>query len=104
MRSAFGFTFPTSVTGYSGAVTFLGAALLGVATAWTATRQRLARAVIRGILAIGFTLVGTYDTVPYLTLAFVTELIWWTLALTLQTVRYGMPRTVERLRRWLTPA
>lgn len=104
MRSAFSFTFPTSVTGYPGAVTFLGAALLGVATAWTATRQPLTRAVIGGILGIGFALVGTHDTAPYLTLTFVAALIWWTLALTLQTVRYGMPRTAERLRRWLNPA
>jgi hypothetical protein len=102
MRSAFTSSFPTSLTGSPATITAVGAAMLGAATAFTATRQPLIRAVTGGILALGYALVGNLDTARYLTITYIAVLIWWALTTTARTIHYALPGTTKNLNGWLS--
>jgi hypothetical protein len=101
IRSAFTLTIPTNLIGFPGAIAAAGGALLGLATAGTATRQPLIRAITGCVLALGYALVTTVTTAPYLTITYITALIWWTLSATIRTIQYATPGATTTIRRWL---
>jgi hypothetical protein len=99
VRAAFTLSFPVNLTGNPSIVAAIGAALLGAATAATATRHLGIRVAISLILVPGYALVVAVPTIGYLTAAYTATLIWWHLAATSHTVRDAAPDHV--LTRWL---
>ncbi|MGW0434499.1 hypothetical protein ACWDV4_18415 [Micromonospora sp. NPDC003197] len=91
MRAALTLTTPVDLTGMPGLAGSLGAALLGVATALTASRSRLLRLITAPGLAIGYALVFSYDTSGALIVGYLVALTWWTIRLTAQTLRLAFP-------------
>jgi hypothetical protein len=99
VRSAYTLTFPTDLTGYPELTAAIGAALLGAATATTATRNLGIRVAVSLILVPGYALVVTVNTIGYLTATYVAALAWWHLAAAIHTVREAAPD--NPLTRWL---
>ena len=99
VRAAYTLTFPTDLTGYPGLTAALGAALLGVATAATATRHPGIRVAVMLILVPGYALVVTVNTIGYLIATYVAALAWWHLAAATHTVREAAPD--NPISRWL---
>jgi hypothetical protein len=99
-RAALTLTFPVDVIGMTGLVQAGGAALLGIATALTVTRQPLLRAVTGFILAIGYALVSTAATVHYTTAAYIVVLAWWALTTAAVTVSAATPQISASVKRW----
>ena len=97
-RSAYTLTFPTDLTDHPGLVAATGAAILGAATAATATRHLGIRLAIAAILVPGYAFVVTLRTIGYLTAAYIITLLWWHLNATAHTVRDATPN--HRLTRW----
>jgi hypothetical protein len=100
VRAAFTLTFPVNLTGYHSITAAVGAALLGAATAATATRHPTIRIAISLILIPGYALVVDVTTIGYLTAAYTTTLIWWHLTVTAHTLRDATPDG-HPLTRWL---
>jgi hypothetical protein len=103
VRSAYTLTFPTDLIGFPGLTAAIGAALLGAATAATATRYLWIRAATSLILVPGYALVVAVTTIDYLTGAYTAVLIWWHLTATAHTVRNATPDG-HPLARWLARA
>lgn len=99
MRAALTLTPPVDVTGMPGLLASAGAALIGVATALTATRNRTTRAITAPGLAIGYAIVVTYDTNSALIIGYLIALTWWATRLTAHTLRLAFPATGRALRR-----
>ncbi len=99
VRAAYTLTFPTDLTGFPGLTAAVGAALLGVATAATATRQLGIRIAVMLILVPGYALVVTVNTIGYLTATYAAALAWWHLAAAFHTVREAAPD--NPVTRWL---
>jgi len=99
VRSAYTLTFPADLTGFPGITAAIGAVLLGVATASTATRNLGIRVAVSLILVPGYALVVTVNTIGYLTATYVAALAWWHLAAAVHTVREAAPD--NPLTRWL---
>ena len=99
VRAAYTLTFPTNLTGFPGLTAAIGAALLGAATAATATRHLGIRIAVSLILVPGYALVVDVTTIGYLTATYVAALIWWHLAATTHTLREAAPD--NPLSRWL---
>jgi hypothetical protein len=94
VRSAYTLTFPTDLTGFPELTAAIGAALLGAATATTATtatRNLGIRVAVSLILVPGYALLVTVNTVGYLTATYVAALAWWHLAGAIHTVREAAP-------------
>ncbi len=100
VRSAYTLSFPTDLTGLPGLTAATGAALLGAATAATATRHLGIRVATGLILVPGYALVVDVTTIGYLTAAYIVALLWWHLVATAQTLREAAPD--HPLTRWLT--
>ena len=105
VQAAYTLSFPVNLTGYDSVIAALGAALLGAATAATATRSLAIRIAISLILVPGYALIVTPTTIGYLTAAYTATLIWWHLTATARTLRDALPN--HPLTRWfakdLTP-
>ncbi|MEU4482534.1 hypothetical protein AB0F68_31415 [Micromonospora sp. NPDC023966] len=99
MRAALTITPPVDLTGMPGLIGSAGAALLGVATALTASRSRTIRTVTAPGLGIGYAIVFTNDTNGALTVGYLVALTWWAVRLTGHTLRLAFPTAGEALRR-----
>jgi hypothetical protein len=99
VHAAYTLTFPTDLTGFPSLTAAIGTALLGAATAATATRHIGIRVAVGLILVPGYALVVAVSTIGYLTATYVTALAWWHLAATAHTVREAAPD--NPLNRWL---
>jgi hypothetical protein len=99
VRSAYSLSFPTNLTGYPGVIAATGAAILGAATAASATRHLGIRIALGVILVPGYALIVALRTVGYLTTAYIITLLWWHLTATAHTLREAAPN--HRLTRWL---
>ncbi|MGC1209798.1 MAG: Hsp70 family protein [Micromonospora sp.] len=99
MRAALTLTPPVDLTGMPGLAGSTGAALLGVATALTASRSRAVRTVAAPGLAIGYALVFTSDTSGPLIVGHLFALTWWGVRLAAQTLRLAFPTAGSALRR-----
>lgn len=99
MRAALTITPPVDVTGMPGLIASAGAALIGVATALTASRSHTIRAITAPGLAIGYAIVVTYDTNSALIVGYLVALTWWAIQLTAHTLRLAFPATGQALRR-----
>lgn len=99
MRAALTLTPPVDLTGVPGLIGSAGAALLGVATAVTASRSRAVRTIAAPGLAIGYALVFTSDTSSPLIVGYLVALTWWGVRLTAQTLRLAFPAVGSALRR-----
>ncbi|MER5338580.1 hypothetical protein [Micromonospora sp. NPDC002717] len=99
MRAALTLTTPIDLTGMPGLAGSLGAALLGAATALTASRSRMLRTITAPGLAIGYALVFSYDTSSALIVGYLVALTWWGLRLTAQTLRLAFPAVGTALHR-----
>jgi hypothetical protein len=99
MRAALTITAPVDLTGMPGLIGSAGAALLGVATALTASRTRTIRTVTAPGLGIGYAIVFTNDTNGALIVAYLVALTWWGIRLTAQTLRLAFPTAGAVLRR-----
>jgi len=99
VRAAYTLTFPIDLTGFPGLTAALGAALLGAATAATATRHLGIRIAVSLILIPGYALIVTVNTIGYLTATYVTALAWWHLTSAAHTVREAAPD--NPVTRWL---
>ncbi|MFI7491417.1 hypothetical protein ACIBXA_23840 [Micromonospora echinaurantiaca] len=104
MRAALTLTTPVDLTGMPGLAGSTGAALVGVATALTASRSRTVRTITAPGLAIGYALVFTHDTTTALTIGYLIALTWWGIRLTAQTMRLAFPTTATALHRLLDRA
>ncbi|MFC6568619.1 hypothetical protein [Actinoplanes utahensis] len=80
-----------------------GAALLGVATALTATRQPLLRIIAAVILGVGYVLVADVSTTGYLTIAYTVLLAWWAITTAVATMMTGSTGISAWLTRMITP-
>jgi hypothetical protein len=96
-RAAGTLTFPVDLIGTPGFAQTIGASLLGVATAITATRHLIIRVITAIILGIGYGLVSSVSTVQYLTIAYIVVLVWWAITTTAVT----MATTANRVKAWL---
>ena len=96
-RAAGTLTFPVDLIGTPGVAQTIGAALLGIATAITATRHLIIRVITAIILGIGYGLVSSVSTVRYLTIAYIVVLVWWAITTTAVT----MTTTANRVKAWL---
>ncbi|MFI2667852.1 Hsp70 family protein [Micromonospora carbonacea] len=99
MRAALTITTPVDLTGMPGLVGSCGAALLGTATALTATRTRLARTITAPGLAIGYALVFTYNTNSALITGYLIALTCWGIRLTSNTLQLAFPSVRSALHR-----
>ncbi|MEV0429649.1 hypothetical protein [Micromonospora sp. NPDC050495] len=99
MRAALTITAPVDLTGMPGLVGSVGAALLGVATALTASRSRTIRTVTAPGLAIGYAVVFTSNTSSALTVGYLVALTWWATRLTAHTLRLAYPNARQTLSR-----
>lgn len=102
MRSALTPTPPVDLTGMPGLVGSIGAALLGVATALTASQSRAVRTITALGLAIGYALVFTSDTSSPLIVGYLVALTWWGVRLTAQTLQLAFPQRDQRSAAWST--
>ncbi|MFI1995281.1 hypothetical protein [Actinoplanes sp. NPDC020271] len=93
-------TSPTYLFNMTGLFQSIGAAMLGVATALTATRQPLLRVIAGVVLGIGYALVTGFFTARYLTSAYVAVLIWWAATTTVTAISAGTPLGAW-FKRWL---
>ncbi|MFG3702622.1 hypothetical protein ACGF5C_32835 [Micromonospora sp. NPDC047620] len=97
MRAALTLTTPVDLTGMPGLAGSLGAALLGAATALTASHSRVIRTITAPGLAIGYALVFSYDTSSALIVGYLIALTWWGLRLTAHTLRLAFPHVRSTL-------
>ncbi|MEU4693760.1 hypothetical protein [Actinoplanes sp. NPDC023714] len=84
-----------------GTTQFLGAVLLGVATGCLTTRQPVLRFFTAAILGAGYILIANYNTVEYLTSAFIILLVWWAATATAVTIKLSAPRVAAWFSRWV---
>ncbi|MFC4063684.1 Hsp70 family protein [Actinoplanes subglobosus] len=98
-RAAFTNTFPADLLPAHGLAQIVGAVLLGIATALTATRQPLLRVITAVILGGGYALVSSVTTIAYLTWAYIAVLLWWAATTTLATVTAATPQARTWLKR-----
>ncbi|MBO3736555.1 hypothetical protein [Actinoplanes flavus] len=82
----------------------VGAALLGVATAMTATRQPFLRIITAVILGSGYALVANVATAGYLTIAYILVLAWWAATTAIATIITGGTGNAGWITRWLPPS
>ncbi|MGN9811483.1 Hsp70 family protein [Micromonospora sp. BQ11] len=99
MRAALTITTPVDLTGMPGLTGSIGAALLGAATALTASRSRVTRAITAPGLAIGYALVFSSNTSSALIVGYLIALTWWGLRLTAHTLRLAYPTARQTLSR-----
>ncbi|MER7475417.1 Hsp70 family protein [Micromonospora sp. NPDC000018] len=99
MRAALTLTTPVDLTGMPGLAGSIGAALLGAATALTASHHRVIRTITAPGLAIGYALVFSYDTSSALIVGYLIALTWWGLRLTAHTLRLAFPAVGTALHR-----
>lgn len=99
MRAALTITAPVDLTGMPGLVGSVGAALLGVATALTASRSRTLRTVTAPGLAIGYAVVFTSNTSSALIVGYLVALTWWASRLAAHTLRLAYPHARQTLSR-----
>ncbi|MFJ1540424.1 hypothetical protein ACIODS_17965 [Micromonospora chalcea] len=99
MRAALTITPPVDLTGMPGLIGSAGAALLGIATALTASRSRTIRTITAPGLAIGYAIVFTHNTHGALIVSYLVALTWWGIQLTAHTLRLAFPTTGRTLRR-----
>ncbi|MFI7609543.1 hypothetical protein ACIBTV_31125 [Micromonospora sp. NPDC049366] len=99
MRAALTLTTPIQTNATAGIAGSLGAALLGAATALTASRGRLIRAITTPGLAVGYALVFSYNTSGALAVGYLVALTWWGAQLTAHTLRLAFPTVGTTLRR-----
>ncbi|MFI7578243.1 Hsp70 family protein [Micromonospora sp. NPDC049497] len=99
MRAALTITTPVDLTGMPGLAGSLGAALLGAATALTASRSRVTRAITAPGLAIGYALVFSSNTSSALIVGYLIALTWWAIRLTTHTLRLAFPHVTAVVRR-----
>ncbi|MBO4210819.1 hypothetical protein, partial [Micromonospora echinofusca] len=99
MRAALTLSTPVDLIDMPGIAGSLGAALLGIATALTASRNRTIRAITAPGLAIGYALVFSYDTSSALIVGYLIALTCWSIRLTAHTLRLALPHTGTALRR-----
>ena len=91
LRSSYAYSFPTNLIGFRGVIAVIGAALIGFATAATATRQSMIRVGTGALLALGYAFLADPSTAPYLTVIYVIALLWWVLTVTARTLREAVP-------------
>lgn len=91
MRAALTLTPPVDLTGMDGLVGSIGAALLGIGTALTASRSRVTRIITATGLAIGYAIVFTHNTHGALIVGYLVTLTWWGIRLTAHTLRLAFP-------------
>ena len=101
-RAANTITFPVDLLGMTNATRAAGGALLGIATALTATRQPFLRTITALVLGIGYGLLTNVSIDHYLTAAYIAVLAWWALTTATVTIRAAAPRAELALRRWTT--
>jgi hypothetical protein len=101
MRAALTITPPVDLTGVDGLVGSIGAGLLGIATALTASRSRITRTITGTGLAIGYAIVFTYSTSGALIIGYLVALTWWGLRLATHTLRLAFPAAGAALHRLL---
>ncbi|PTA43523.1 Hsp70 family protein [Micromonospora sp. RP3T] len=99
MRAAITLTPPVDLTGMPGLIGSAGTALLGIATALTASRSRTIRTITAPGLAIGYAIVFTSDTSSALLVGYLFALTWWAVQLAAYTLRLAYPGTGQALRR-----
>ncbi|NJP30774.1 Hsp70 family protein [Micromonospora thermarum] len=99
MRAALTITPPVDWTGMPGLIGSTGAALLGIATAMTATRSRTIRTITAPGLAIGYAIVFTSNTSGALTVGYLIAVTWWSIRLAGHTLRLAFPAAGAALRR-----
>ncbi|MEU2616416.1 hypothetical protein ABZ570_33375, partial [Micromonospora sp. NPDC007271] len=99
MRAALTLTPPVDLTGMPGLLGSAGAALVGVATALTASRGRTIRTITAPGLAIGYAIVFTYNTHGALIVGYLVALTWWAMRLAAHTMRLALPAAGHALRR-----
>ncbi|WBB69203.1 Hsp70 family protein [Micromonospora sp. WMMD812] len=99
MRAALTLTTPIHTNNTAGIAGSLGAALLGAATALTASRSRAIRTITAPGLAIGYALVFSYDTSSALIVGYLVALSWWGIRLTAHTLRLAFPTVGTALHR-----
>lgn len=99
MRAALTLTPPVDLTGMPGLVGSAGAALLGIATALTASRSRTIRTITAPGLAIGYAIVFTSNTSSALIIGYLVALTWWGAHLAAHTLRLTYPTAGQTLRR-----
>ncbi|MET7710366.1 hypothetical protein [Micromonospora sp. NPDC005413] len=99
MRAALTLTTPISTNTIAPIAGSIGAALVGIATALTMSRNRTIRAITAPGLAIGYALVFTIDTNSALIVGYLAALTWWSIRLTAHTLRLAFPQPGTTLRR-----
>ncbi|MFI5484172.1 hypothetical protein [Micromonospora echinaurantiaca] len=99
MRAALTITPPVDWTGMPGLIGSAGAALLGIATALTAGRNRAIRAITAPGLALGYAIVFTNDTSSALIVGYLIAVTWWAIRLVGHTLRLAFPSAGQALRR-----
>ncbi|WP_154226492.1 hypothetical protein [Micromonospora terminaliae] len=99
MRAALTITPPVDLTGMPGLIGSAGAALLGIATALTASRSRTIRTITAPGLGIGYAIVFTNDTNGAVIAGYLVVLTWWGIRLTAHTLRLAFPTAGAALRR-----
>lgn len=101
MRAALTLTPPVDLTGMPGLAGSVGAALVGIATALTASRNRAIRVITAPGLGIGYAIVFTSDTSSAIIIGYIAAVTWWAVALTAHTLRLAFPGTGSAVRRFL---
>ncbi|SBT38665.1 Hsp70 family protein [Micromonospora auratinigra] len=99
MQAALTLTPPVDLTGMPGLIGSAGAALLGIATALTASRSRTIRTVTAPGLAIGYAIVVTSNTSSALIIGYLVALTWWATHLAAHTLRLAYPNVRQTLGR-----
>jgi hypothetical protein len=101
IRSGLGGGFPTDQVGMHGLLGTIGAACLGVATVLTATRLPLIRLTAAPIMGLGYAVVYGLAAAPILVIGYLCAVGWWTLGLTIHTLRAAFPAVGATIRRQL---
>ncbi|WP_422733077.1 hypothetical protein ACN26Y_17985 [Micromonospora sp. WMMD558] len=101
MRAALTISPPVDWTGMPGLIGSAGAALLGIATALTASRSRTIRTITAPGLAIGYAIVFTSNTSSALIVGYLFTLTWWGIQLTAHTLRLAFPTAGQALRHFI---
>ncbi|MFB9238468.1 hypothetical protein ACFFWC_23555 [Plantactinospora siamensis] len=104
IQSGLTYTAPANLTNSPALVSTIGAALLGIATAWIATTSRLLRIATATVLGLGYAIVVTWLTSQTMIIGFLIVTTWWALRLTAHTLRLAFPTTGDALRRLIRNA
>ncbi|WP_200216811.1 hypothetical protein [Micromonospora coerulea] len=101
MRAAVSLTPPADLIPAPGLVGSAGAAMLGAATALTATDHRTLRVITLPALGLSYAIVFTGATSAALIIGYCLAVLWWAIRLTAYTTRLAFPAATAKLRRLL---